>query len=411
MDCRNVADILDARAESRLSSDERCAVDAHLSGCESCRRAWQAQNALLALPMPAAPADLLHRALAAVAQPATRRRRSGVFAGTMLLAGGAVLAAVVAVTVSRSTKSRSEGTAALAITTPTAPRAGAEIRPTDDNDASATPPSSEPARKASPADLPDTVYSPLVRTPPYYPKKALEQRLDGYVQVKFTITETGATEDITAVESSDPIFEPPAVLAVSQWKYLPTIVSGKRVPVRDIHTILRFQLAPPNDTKTKTAEAPLPEEAQRALVPPHGIDPRDFEDVLEQAWEHVAMRDLRGAELVLDDLRATYELNSSQVTRVWDFYAYIYTQYGDFGRAIAAYETAIAASESRSAAHWTGTNEYVELAHLYFARNQYDMALRTLLRDRKRMQGRRVDPAVTAFIDRLRQLGITEETL
>jgi TonB family protein len=410
MDCRNVADILDARVESRLSSDERCAVDAHLSGCESCRRAWRAQTALLALPMPAAPTDLLHRVLAAVARRDPRRRRSGVFAGTMLLAAGAALAAIVAVTASKFVKSTNPAKLPVPTTTavPSAPAKG-------DLDSTA-PGDSQPSAGARPSpgtpnviDLPDALLLPLIRTPPYYPRQALEQRLNGDVTVRFTVTAIGTVENVVAVESSDPIFAPPAVVAVSQWKYLPKVVGGKRAAVRDITTVIRFQLAPDDSKSSKSPETRRPEDVPPAFVPPGRISSKDFDAVIERAWERVSMNDLRHAELILDELRATYELDSPQTASVWHFYGYIYTQYSDFGRAIAAYQTAVAAVESANTGSWSAY--FVELAHLYFARNQYDMALRTLLRYTKRTDGRHVDPAATVFIERLRQLGITEETL
>jgi hypothetical protein len=60
---------------------------------------------------------------------------------------------------------------------------------------------------------------------------------------------------------------------------------------------------------------------------------------------------------------------------------------------------------------------YVSLATLYFARHQYDMALKTLLRPQQVMgsaadgRPRRVSNEAAALIERLRALGVTEESL
>ena len=70
-------------------------------------------------------------------------------------------------------------------------------------------------------------------------------------------------------------------------------------------------------------------------------------------------------------------------------------------------------------AGFTSHNQWVTLANLYFARHQYDMALRTLLSYKQRaaeLQAppeRRSFPApeVENFIERLRVLGVTEDTL
>ena len=69
---------------------------------------------------------------------------------------------------------------------------------------------------------------------------------------------------------------------------------------------------------------------------------------------------------------------------VWNFYGYLYTVEGNYARAIDAYETAVAvALRSR----FPTSGPYVPLANLYFARHQYDMALKTLLRPQQATNG------------------------
>ncbi|HUO66161.1 MAG TPA: hypothetical protein VMV37_01410, partial [Gammaproteobacteria bacterium] len=100
MNCTDVAAILDDHALSRLSATDRCALDEHVTGCEPCGLAWHAQSALLALPLPAAPSDLLGLVLRAMSpRPARapRRGRSRVVWICALLAGSGVLAATTTV--------------------------------------------------------------------------------------------------------------------------------------------------------------------------------------------------------------------------------------------------------------------------------------------------------------------------
>ena len=100
---------------------------------------------------------------------------------------------------------------------------------------------------------------------------------------------------------------------------------------------------------------------------------------------------------------------------LWNFYGYLYTVEGNYARAIDAYETAITvAMRSR----FPTSGPYVPLAQLYFARHQYDMALKTLLRAQRATNGparpggtRRLSGETTALIEKLRALGVTEETL
>jgi TonB family protein len=83
---------------------------------------------------------------------------------------------------------------------------------------------------------------PLVRIAPDYPTEAAQQGLEGHVVLEFTITAQGTTKDISVVESSAPIFEEPAITAVSRWRYAPRVVNGAGVEMPGIHTVIRFAL-------------------------------------------------------------------------------------------------------------------------------------------------------------------------
>lgn len=75
-------------------------------------------------------------------------------------------------------------------------------------------------------------------TPPY-PAVALELELEGYVVVKFTVSETGAVQDI-AIDESVPsgVFNEEAVRAAQRLRFEPRIVSGESVRVEDV--LFRF---------------------------------------------------------------------------------------------------------------------------------------------------------------------------
>ena len=84
---------------------------------------------------------------------------------------------------------------------------------------------------------------------------------------------------------------------------------------------------------------------------------------------------LRGVELQLDEMQAVYGADRLDL---WSFYGYLYTVQGNYGRAIDAYETAVALATRVRPVPTSGP--FVQLANLYFARHQYDLALKTLLR-------------------------------
>jgi TonB family protein len=83
---------------------------------------------------------------------------------------------------------------------------------------------------------------PLVRIAPDYPPGASAQGLEGHVVLEFTITAEGVTRDIHVVESSAPIFEEPAIRAVSRWRYSPRVIDGAAVERAGVHTVIRFAL-------------------------------------------------------------------------------------------------------------------------------------------------------------------------
>jgi TonB family protein len=68
---------------------------------------------------------------------------------------------------------------------------------------------------------------------PAYPSKAQGKKLEGWVDVEFTVSEAGKVKDV-AVRAASPagIFEDAAIKAVSQWRYQPVLRDTKPVPVR-----------------------------------------------------------------------------------------------------------------------------------------------------------------------------------
>ena len=84
---------------------------------------------------------------------------------------------------------------------------------------------------------------PLVRGEPHYPMRAKQRGIEGWVELMFAITETGAVADIV-VTASHPgtIFNSAAVKAVSRWKYNPKIENGAAVVRGGVRQRLKFEL-------------------------------------------------------------------------------------------------------------------------------------------------------------------------
>ncbi|HUQ51444.1 MAG TPA: M56 family metallopeptidase [Gammaproteobacteria bacterium] len=88
----------------------------------------------------------------------------------------------------------------------------------------------------------DRAYVPIVRINPEYPPSALAARLEGEVNLQFTIAANGAVKDIVVVESTAPEFELPAMAALQKWRYQPVTENDQPVEVPGVRTIIRFAL-------------------------------------------------------------------------------------------------------------------------------------------------------------------------
>ena len=89
----------------------------------------------------------------------------------------------------------------------------------------------------------DGEYLPIVRVAPVYPNRALSRGLEGYVDMMFTVNETGAVQDPVVTYSTSSLFERAATQAVLKFKYKPRVVDGKPIAVPGVETRIRFELA------------------------------------------------------------------------------------------------------------------------------------------------------------------------
>jgi TonB family protein len=81
--------------------------------------------------------------------------------------------------------------------------------------------------------IPASQLSVLKTVQPTYPTKAVNGKIEGWVDIEFTVAETGKVKDVSVRGSSTPgVFEEAAIKAVSQWRYKPVVRDTKPVPVR-----------------------------------------------------------------------------------------------------------------------------------------------------------------------------------
>jgi TonB family protein len=79
---------------------------------------------------------------------------------------------------------------------------------------------------------------------PVYPVKAEAGKIQGWVELDFTVAESGGVKDIATRSASTPgVFDDAAIGALSHWRYKPLLRDGKPVAQR-ARIRIRFTLSP-----------------------------------------------------------------------------------------------------------------------------------------------------------------------
>jgi len=88
----------------------------------------------------------------------------------------------------------------------------------------------------------DRDLEPVAMPEPTYPQGAFRNRVEGWVEVEYTVTERGSTRDLQVVASEPQgVFDAAALAAVGTWTYRPRVVQGQPVAQRTAVT-LRFSV-------------------------------------------------------------------------------------------------------------------------------------------------------------------------
>jgi len=84
---------------------------------------------------------------------------------------------------------------------------------------------------------------PLVRVDPEYPPTAKQRRIEGWVDIEFTIGPAGTVENPKVIGANPAgVFERSALRAVRRWRYNPKIEDGVAVKRHGVRVRLRFEL-------------------------------------------------------------------------------------------------------------------------------------------------------------------------
>jgi len=84
---------------------------------------------------------------------------------------------------------------------------------------------------------------PLVRVDPQYPPRAKQRRIEGWVDVEFTISPAGTVDNPKVIGAYPPtVFEQAALRAVRRWRYNAKIVDGVAVARHGVRVLFNFEL-------------------------------------------------------------------------------------------------------------------------------------------------------------------------
>lgn len=108
-----------------------------------------------------------------------------------------------------------------------------------------------PAKAAAPANpsFDSVVLGPanstlvsIINARPEYPISLSERRIEGFVVVRFDVTEAGTVENVTVVESTHRGFNRAAMRAAQKSRYRPTYVDGVAQRSTGLQKIYRFEM-------------------------------------------------------------------------------------------------------------------------------------------------------------------------
>jgi TonB family protein len=98
--------------------------------------------------------------------------------------------------------------------------------------------------------------TPVSRSNPNYPTRALEHGNEGWVMLSFVVSEKGEVEQPMIEDSSGvEAFESAALEAVSRWRYTPATVNGTPVAQSMVRTRITFALEGPAKGATRQFES------------------------------------------------------------------------------------------------------------------------------------------------------------
>lgn len=91
----------------------------------------------------------------------------------------------------------------------------------------------------------NNIMTPLIRTTPNYPSRALQRGLEGFVELSFTVGRFGSVIDPVIINAvPEGVFDRAALQAIRRWKYSPAMNNGQAIETYDVRHRIVFQMEP-----------------------------------------------------------------------------------------------------------------------------------------------------------------------
>lgn len=91
----------------------------------------------------------------------------------------------------------------------------------------------------------NNIMTPLIRTSPSYPSRALQRGIEGFVELSFTVDRFGSVIDAVVIHAvPEGVFDRSALQSISRWKYSPAMTNGNPIETYDVRHRIVFQIDP-----------------------------------------------------------------------------------------------------------------------------------------------------------------------
>jgi periplasmic protein TonB len=100
----------------------------------------------------------------------------------------------------------------------------------------------EQARLAEAAAAASRQYLPIAKQAPSYPRRALDQGIQGECTVSYTVNAQGRVEAPKVVGDCHPLFIRPSLQAAQSFRYQPRVVDGRAVAVPEVKNTFTYRI-------------------------------------------------------------------------------------------------------------------------------------------------------------------------